>query len=161
METNTGEEKGRFDTYVLSPEDFKKPPEEIKPYAFPEKVNRENFTNWFIQSFSISRGNIDDQALWMKYIDHRTGFDSRKSLLAFEDAGGLYNALTPEERSTFINMFSRVKRHEKEEVDLSGEEYEETFRLLVDSLLDLEGDTIPNWRNLPPSEFLSQIRKSK
>lgn len=158
MEGDSGE-KGQ-ETYFLLPEDFSNFPEEIKPYTFPEKINRQNFTNWFIQSFSVARGNIDSQALWMRYIDNKTGFDSRESLLAFEDAGGLDNALTREERKAFLDAFSRVRRHELEEVDLHGQEYEETFRLLMDSLLNPDDSIIPNWKNISPEEFLTRIRRT-
>lgn len=158
MEPSNPEQQGSYQGYSLSVEDFKKHPQNLAPYIFPQKVTRENFIDWYSQSFKVSAGFIEAEVLWMSYVGIRTGFDAYKSLLAFEDAGGM-EGISPSEREKFETDFNRVKTHSINDIN-SEEDYQEAFDHLRSALKNPPDDIIENWKDLSPEDFLQQLRKA-
>ncbi len=149
--------------YSLTKKDFKNHPLQIEPYEFPQRVTRDNFVNWLMQSFTHSRGDVDSQVLWMKYIGLKTGFDSYTSLLAFEGVGGLTGAISHEEGVQFKDAFTRVKAHKNEGVTIE-KSFDESFEVILIDLSDPSHknhaiSAIPDWKNLDPRTFLERPHK--
>jgi len=147
-------------SHFLTRKDFKNYPSELLNYAFPGDVTRSNFNSWFIQSFAVSRGLPEAQALWMKYCSLKTGLNVSKTLLAFEGAGGLKGALSPVEVGIFAQAFEKVKIHSEQEVDIESG-FDEVFDIVLDAVHKKDRffeEMMPGWRSLDPQMFLSHIR---
>lgn len=147
-------------SHFLTRKDFKNYPSELLNYTFPGDVTRSNFNSWFIQSFAISRGLQEAQALWMKYCSFKTGFNVSKTLLAFEGAGGIQGALSPVEVGVFTKAFEKVKMHGEQDVDLVAS-FDEAFDIILDAVHEKDSffeEMMPGWKSLDPQVFLSRMR---
>jgi hypothetical protein len=101
--------------------DFQKKPRSIERWNFPEPITRENFINFLILTFAVSRGVRNAQGMFCKYTEVRTGspvFDIFESLVS---VGG-WNRLTPEEQQTFLRAFHGRTKHDCiwEQQDMKG-----------------------------------------
>lgn len=156
MEPISPEEIQSSQKYSLTRKDFNTQPDFPVPYKFPERVTRASFTDWFIQSFAISRGQPEIQALWMRYCSLQTGFQVPSSLLAFEWAGGV-EGLSKAEGQKFREAFMRVKAHGEENINLDID-----FSSAFDDILEAYKSSqrnIPALKSMNPDEFLTNLRK--
>ncbi len=101
------------DIYALSEEDFSRFPEVIEEYKFRDKVTRENFINFIIQSFAISRGNLGSQINFCRYLLYKEGFDYRRTFQAFCKKYDSFDQLSPEEQNLFFSSYGKVKKHQE------------------------------------------------
>jgi hypothetical protein len=96
--------------YLISEEEFKTIPKQTQVYKPEDKITRDNFCNFLIYSFRISRGNYNIQLLFMGWLKARMGFDYPKTIANFIKAGG-YNILSDDEKKEFENAFNKIQKH--------------------------------------------------
>ncbi len=112
-----GKKSGR---YCFSVEDFshESSSEILEDYAVGDKITRENFTNFLIKSFAVSRGVPLVQYGFFEWVEKTTGFSTRDTLkrLAFSPPGekipNPWDFLTNEEQKKFLQAFLSVNIHE-------------------------------------------------
>ena len=100
--------------------DFTKPPKTIEEYKLGDKVTRENFVGFLIQSFSISRGSPKMQLIFFMWLQEKYGLDY-VTLLSDFNKNGSWDCLSEEERSIFYTEFSKVKKHRRQAADIESE----------------------------------------
>lgn len=115
-------EKENFEThnplsYELEVGEFQRVPQEFQKYTFGDRVTRENFNSFIIESFRISRGDADVHCAYFELIKKLNGFDFRKTFENFKQAGG-WDVLSKEEQVEFMKMFDRIKGHAENDIVL-------------------------------------------
>lgn len=100
---------------------FKQKPTSIAPYEFGEDVTRENFVNFLILSYAVSRGNFVMQKVFFVLNKRKFGFPWKHVIQDFYESGG-YDALTKEEQQIFQNAFRSVSAHMKEYAEIEIED---------------------------------------
>lgn len=101
------EGKGEIITHSISRQDFSRTPNNIKKYKKGEQITRDNFSDFLSKSFAVSGGGKVYQYIYFRWLEETTGFDWKKTLLNFREAGGL-DKLSQIERETFAADFKRV-----------------------------------------------------
>ncbi len=105
----------------LTEVDFTCAPQEIIKYEIGSPISRENFVSFFMKSFAVSRGRIEVQLLFFKWIQRKQGFDFLAALGSLLLAGG-WNAFTPEEQKMFLDGFRHIKKHTDKWLDFEYED---------------------------------------
>ena len=96
----------------LTEEDFVKVPGDLSEYRFGGAIQRENFIDYLIKSYSLSRGESLLQLALFDLLKKKTGFDSFKTNEAFIKSGG-WRILSNKEREVFLEFFRKVGMHSK------------------------------------------------
>jgi hypothetical protein len=154
--------------YVISMDQFKKAPKKLQPYTPGQLINRDNFTNFLILSFSISRGEPFVQFLFMDWLKLKFGFDYLKTFENFSKAGG-YKILSINEKEKFEQEFLKVAKHKDPEVsrpDLStrelrtgiAREIQSTIENVTEIYPELEGKDDVDLSKMNFSEFLAHAQ---
>ncbi len=137
---------------TLSPViDFDKPPQRIEEYKFGEQVTRNNFTHFLIDSFAKSRGSLDAQAYYMKWIGIHTGTDIPTIISNFIDKKGV-NCLTDAEGIAITSAYESIRGHKRAK-DLETEN-DRSFSYDLSGQLD---DILKLYRNLGKKLFLKSM----
>lgn len=106
--------------------DFSNKDIQITPYNFEDLITRENFINFLIMSYAVSRGNFVIQKVFFEMMQQKVGFQYK---LTIENIykGGSFQALSQQERDIFTEAFRSVKKHlEKyEEIEVEDETRDE------------------------------------
>ncbi len=90
----------------------------LENYTVGDKITRENFTNFLIRSFAVSRGVPLVQYGFFEWVEKATGFSTRDTLkrLAFSPPGEIrsnpWDFLSNEEQKKFLQAFLSVNIHE-------------------------------------------------
>ena len=90
--------------------DFSSEPKQLEKYKIGEKITRENFNDFLMQSFAISRGQSIVQMAYFEWLQKTTGFDYAASLKKFVKSGG-FKILTSQEQQNFMDAFMPIKKH--------------------------------------------------
>ena len=88
----------------------------LQAYEPGTRITRANFTSFLIQSFEISVGNPEIEALFMKWIKLKYGFDSFAVIANFVKAGG-WEVLSDGEKEEFQRHFNRFNKHTEKWTD--------------------------------------------
>ncbi len=96
--------------YTLTAEDFSKPSASVLGYKTGDRITRDNFTNFLIFSFALSRGDLLLQHKYFEFLEKKEGFDYKKTLLTFVTKGN-WDVFSQEEKDIFKEAFSKVKKH--------------------------------------------------
>ncbi len=102
------------------------------PYEFGQDVNRENFVNFLILSYAVSRGNFVIQKVFFVMNEKKFGFPYKQVIQDFYKNGG-YNTFTEEEQQIFQKAFRGVSAHMKIYIEM---EIEDEIRDEIDGLGD-------------------------
>lgn len=146
--------------YQISVEEFKESPKELKSYQPGEKVTRENFINFLILSFGISRGQPKIQILFLRWLELKVGFDYSATLVNFRSAGG-YLILSDVEKSKFVDQFKKVSRHNTIEEDrfwISVQDEIEKLSKFTDEIEEFHHHKMNNINSF--SDFLELANKT-
>ena len=92
-------------------DNFLQPPKQLEKYKIGGKVTRENFNDFLIQSFAISRGKSAVHLVYFEWLQAATGFDYGATFKNFVKSGG-FNSLTEAEQQSFFDAFMPIKKHE-------------------------------------------------
>lgn len=141
--------------YAISQTRFEIEPRELKPYKPGDKITRENFCNFLIYSFAISRGQAEVQIDFMRWLKAHTGFDYAKTLYNFGEAGG-WNRLSDSEKKEFKKQFNEISKHskgsEEERIETEIEAVKQTARETDSSIGYKDKERIEEMKTFP--EFL-------
>ena len=110
MQFKENEPVNTIKPYSISLEEFEVPPKELQPYKPLDKITRDNFTNFLIESFRVSMGRPEVQFYFFKWLKLKTGFDYSIMLSNLTMAGG-WNALSEIEKEEFKRRFREIKKH--------------------------------------------------
>lgn len=112
--------------------DFSKNPENIISYNFGDAVTRDNFINFLLLSYAVSKGNFVIQRVFFLLMEEKIGFPYKDTIQNFFKNGS-YEALSKEERNLFFKSFRNVKKHLQiyEEIEIEDEIKDE-----IDGLYD-------------------------
>lgn len=93
--------------------DFTFPKEDVNPIDFTlgDTVNRDNWNDFLIKSFALSRGNQTVQVAFFAWAEQQTGLDVRGTFDSFSQQGGWMGALTRAEKDTFVAAHNAVNNH--------------------------------------------------
>lgn len=113
--------------------DFKQKAEKIVEYNFGDKVTRENFINFLILSYAVSRGNFVIQRVFFLMMEEKVEFPYKATITNFYEHGSFSEALSKEEQKIFFQSFRNVAKHMEvyEEIEIEDEVRDE-----VDGLYD-------------------------
>ncbi len=111
---------------------FNQKPTSIAPYEFGQDVTRENFVNFLILSYAVSRGNFVIQKVFFVMYKRKFGFPWKHVIQDFYENGG-YDALTEDEQQIFKKAFRSVSAHMEEYIEI---EIEDEIRDEIDGLGD-------------------------
>ncbi len=112
--------------------DFNQKPTSIAPYEFGQDVNRENFVNFLILSYAVSRGNFVIQKVFFVMYEKKFNFPYKQVIQDFYESGG-YDAFTEEEQQIFQKAFRGVSAHMEKYIEM---EIEDEIRDEIDGLCD-------------------------
>lgn len=107
--------------YSLSAEDFAQPPDSIEQFRLGDKVTRDNFASFLIQSFAVSRGRPPIQKVFFILAEKMDGFDHMATLKSLQKSGG-WHALSEVEQKVFRDAFDKVQKHKKGRPESQTEE---------------------------------------
>lgn len=107
-EINPGAKK-IIEPYAISQTKFEIEPVSLQPYKPGDKITRENFCNFLIFSFGLSRGKMEVQTLFMKWLKLHTGFEYSATLNNFIRVGG-WHRLSEKEKNEFKER-ARIPGH--------------------------------------------------
>jgi len=107
--------------YSISAEEFRTPPKKLVEYIPGERVTRENFNSFLIQSFAVSMGQQEVQIHFMEWVRLKTGFNYPATLASFYKAGD-WDVLSENERKEFRNKFSKVPTHKEKIMESKWED---------------------------------------
>lgn len=113
MQESNLEENKIVEPYSIGRERFEIEPTELKKYSPGDKITRENFCNFLMCSFGISRGHMEVQVQFMQWLKLHTGFDYVTTLNNFIAVGG-WDRLSDNEKEEFINEFRKIAKHSQE-----------------------------------------------
>ena len=99
-------------SYSITVEDFAgpKPESPVTKFSIEDKITRDNFTAFLIDSFSKSRGVFLAQMAYMSWLRKNSGFDYVSTLDNFRDQGGT-DGLSKAERALIQRAYGVVKGH--------------------------------------------------
>lgn len=145
--------------YQLTEKDFRgtKPKKFATSYSLGEKVTRDNFTAFIIDSFSKSRGRPAAQIAIFQWTQAHTGFNWLKSIDNFFVADGT-ECLSQNEKQLITNSYFQVKRHEDSDVRVIykiGQQLDELSQ--SDYWSDLQEAFPGGFEGLSKSEFLAKL----
>jgi hypothetical protein len=89
---------------------FSEKPTVLEPWLIGHPINRENFTNFLIATYRISRGYQTAQMSLIEYVSHHLDIDLEKVLSDFKDNGG-YQSLSNEEQEAIKTAFDQIGLH--------------------------------------------------
>lgn len=112
--------------------DFSQQPTIISPYNFGDMVTRENFINFLIMSYAVSRGNFVIQKVFFEMMRQKIGFQYELNIENLYNSGS-FQALSKEEQNTFTQAFRSVKKHLEEFIEM---EIDDEIRDEFDGLYD-------------------------
>lgn len=101
--------------------DFNQKPTSIASYEFGQDVTRENFVNFLILSYAVSRGNFVMQKVFFVMNERKFGFPWKHVIQDFYESGG-YDALTEEEQQIFQKVFRGVSAHMNKYIEMEIED---------------------------------------
>lgn len=106
--------------------DFTVPKEDVNPIEFTlgDTVNRDNWNDFLIKSFALSRGNQTVQVAFFAWAEQQTGLDVRGTFDSFSQHGGWMDALTRAEKDTFVAAHNAVNIHLRRLKMKHGDSYE-------------------------------------
>ncbi len=137
---------------TLSPViDFDKPPQTIEEYRFGEPVTRDNFTYLLIDSFAKSRGSLDAQAYYMRWLQIHSGTNIPTVIRDFIDKKGLH-CLTEAEGVAITSAYESIRGHKRIK-DLETEN-DRSFSYDFSGQLD---DILKLYQNLGKKVFLKSM----
>lgn len=116
---------------------FTEEPEEIISYQFGDPVRRENFINFLIYSFAISRGDIAVQQVFFKWISKTSGVNVEDIIDQFGVSGSVH-ALSQKEVKVFEDAFYAVSKHHKVFQEHAPEEVDDE---ILDGLAQISNPT--------------------
>ncbi len=96
--------------YSISVAEFRVAPKELKPYHPGDVVNRDNFINFLIYCFAVSRGKAEVQIIFMWWLKLKNGFDYSTVLRNLNEAGG-WKIFSEDEKRVFKGEFGKVSKH--------------------------------------------------
>jgi len=131
--------------------DFDKPPQAIEEYRFGEPVTRNNFTHFLIDSFAKSRGSLDAQAYYMRWLQINSGTNIPTVIRDFIDKKGLH-CLTEAEGVIITNAYESIRGHKRIK-DLETEN-DRSFSYDFSGQLD---DILKLYQNLGKKVFLKSM----
>jgi hypothetical protein len=79
----------------------------LATYHYGERVTRQNFTPMLVQSFHVSKGDLNLQHLYFSWLAERTNFDYRSSLLNYIRSGG-FGILATHEQEYIANAYKKI-----------------------------------------------------
>jgi len=139
--------------YSISLEEFQAtPPSNPKQFNLTDKVTRETFISFYIDSFSKSRGSPDAQYTFMNWFMENYGFDYGTTFDNFLSAGH-WNCLSKQEQEMFLSRFHNVQKHgfmDDKDIAIEFEDFVIDFTSQVASEYDLRAEklTIPQDESL-------------
>jgi hypothetical protein len=136
-EADTDDKNEDIEQEIKKTEFFKNEPEHIDEYHFGDTITRENFINFLIFSFAISRGDITVQQIFFKWVNKTNESDVENIISQFGESGSI-KVLSKSEIDVFEKAFNSVRTHHKvylgfEEEDLDDE--------IVDGLEQISADS--------------------
>ncbi|MEK9158080.1 MAG: hypothetical protein AAB638_02775 [Patescibacteria group bacterium] len=154
--------------YSISVEEFSQPPQELKTYKVGDKITRENFNSFLMQSFAISRGQVIVQIMFMAWIKTHTGFDYESTVDNLLKSGG-WDAFSELEKSEFLSKFRSVKKHTDKYLDFEHEDEVKNeieglennitkFHLKFEDLYDLQSPNFSDFQQLANTD-VERLRK--
>lgn len=149
---------------VLTVDDFRKTPEQLSRWNYPEPITRESFTSFLVLSFAVSRGLRNAQLLYFRYIQLRTGCDVFGTIDSFVKAGG-WICLTGKERLYFFDAFKKRTRHEcyfdKDAILAIKEELHNLIKLKHIQVLDNEDIDVTDFDDKQFWETFNEVLSMK
>ncbi len=116
--------------------DFSTQPKEIITYNFGDMITRENFINFLIMSYAVSRGNFVIQKVFFEMMQQKVGFQYEEVIKNLYKCGS-FEALSQQEQDLFIQAFRSVKKHLDNFIEM---EIEDEIRDEFDGLYDRPKD---------------------
>lgn len=95
----------------LTTESLSIPPKKLTKYEPGKGITRENFLNFLVQSFAISRGDREKQLKFFQWSQVHDGIALLPILRDFQKRGG-YQIFWPAEREKFETAFERIPAHD-------------------------------------------------
>lgn len=92
---------------TISLKDFRTPSFQISDYHDGQLVTRENFTDFLIESFAISRGDLRKQIVFFEWVQSKIGFNWEGTIINFLGAGG-WACFNKQEKINFITAYTKV-----------------------------------------------------
>jgi len=90
--------------------DFSVARETREHYEFGNTVTRNNFTNFLIDGFTKTKGNLSKHAVYLKYLEQNQGIPTNEILTDFLKNGGV-KALGEDEVFQIYDLYKSVREH--------------------------------------------------
>jgi hypothetical protein len=97
--------------------DFSKKPEKITPYNFGDTITRENFINFLVLSYALSRGNFVIQKVFFIMMEKNVGFQHESVVNSLYENGS-FDAFSNEEQEIFVKAFRGVTKHLEKYIEM-------------------------------------------
>lgn len=96
---------------------FREKPEKINPYNFGDVITRENFINFLVLSYALSRGNFVIQKVFFIMMESKVSFQYKDVINNLYENGS-FDALSNEEQEIFVRAFRGVAKHLEKYIEM-------------------------------------------